>query len=223
MNSPAPLSVGNSLPDRILALLGAGLSGSVVASAVGVTPAYVSQLLEDEDFRLEVSIRRAGKAEVAMEVDSSWDSVEKLAIDKMKMLLPMINKPGDLIRIAQIANAAKRTSRELEGSEHSSAPTVSFTLPAGAQVHFQMNSESQVIQIDGRSTEALPIQQLQKRLAERKLERVAIAAQPTTIQDTSGERKRVQSTLDKIGFSEEAEPVVNVLAQLMEQQLQVNE
>ncbi len=207
-------TTGTVIGDRLLELLGAGLSASVAASAVGVTPGYVSQLMEEEDFRLEVQIRRAGKAQAAIAVDESWDSVEKQAIDRMKQMMPMITKPADLIKIAEIANRAKRTARELEGADGGAAPTVSFTIPAGAEVHFQMNSSSQVIQIDGRSTEALPIQQLQKRLAERKEQRAAIGTtDPLQISDVAvkQEKKKVASTLEAIGFSEEAEEVVNVM------------
>jgi transcriptional regulator with XRE-family HTH domain len=210
-----PFTTGNSLADRILELLGQGLSGSVVAAAVGVTPAYVSQLLEDEDFRLEVSIKRAGKAEAAVDRDNTWDKIEKAAIDKMAQLMPMITRPADLIRIAQIANTAKRTAKELEGTDSGAAPVVQLIVPQAAIIHFKMNAESQVIEIDARSTEALPTQQLQKNLAARRAARlqqlVEVEATGHRMLPDKAEKRKIASTLDAIGYSEEAEEVQNVM------------
>jgi transcriptional regulator with XRE-family HTH domain len=221
MQQDQPFTTGNTLADRIMELLGQGLSGSVVAAAVGVTPSYVSQLLENEDFRLEVSIRRAGKAEAGLARDNSWDGVEKLAIGKMFEIMEkgLISRPNDLIRIAQIANSAKRTAKELESADGAGAPTVVISVPEAAIVHFKMNSESQVIEIDARSTEALPTSQLQKQLAARRASRIssdvtAIANGGKKVLPAAqiAEKRKVASTLEAIGFSEEAEPVANVLA-----------
>ncbi len=127
------------LQDRIKSMLGQGLSGSVVASAVGCDPSYISQLMEVEEFKNEVLTARAGKAEHSVARDEKWDKVEDMALDKALQMLPLVSRPGDLIRIGQMANAAKRRATEFANASESAAPTVQLTLPPGASIVFQMN------------------------------------------------------------------------------------
>lgn len=202
------------LADRIKSMLGQGLPSTVVASAVGCDPSYISQLMETEEFKNEVLIARAGKAEDSVKRDSKWDSVEDMALDKAISMLPLVHKPGDLIRIAQMANAAKRRATEFANGSEGAAPTVNLTLPPGASIIFQMNQQAQVVEIDGRSTAPLPTQHLTKLVAQRQLERdttggIVEVAIPRAVQN---ERKKVESILEAIGFSEEAVEVPNVMS-----------
>lgn len=209
----ATADTGTTLASRIKSLLGRGLSGNIVASSVGCDPSYISQLMENEDFKREVLELRARGAEGAIERDGKWDSLEQKALSKMEEILPMVMRPADIIRIAQIANAAKRTARELANGGDTAGDVVKITLPASATVYLQMNAQSQVVQIDDRSTAPLPTSHLQKMLTDRRTVReeaglVEIAV-PRAVET---ERKKVVSILEQIGFADEAVPVVNVLA-----------
>jgi AraC-like DNA-binding protein len=203
-----------TIAERIKQLLGQGLSTSVVASAVGCDPSYVSQLLEDTEFHNEVLNLRAGKAEALVARDGSWDSIEDLALKQAEKVLPFVTRPQELIRIAAMANAAKRRATEFSSGSESAAPTVNLVLPESAVIHFNMNSNSQVIEVDGRSMQALPSKHLAARMAERKVLRdesgVQTVTLPSRVQQT--ERKKVDTILEQIGYSDEPVPVQKVLA-----------
>lgn len=218
MSDAAPIAL--TIAERIKELLGQGLPTNVVASAVGCEPSYVSQLMEQEDFKNAVLVARAGKAEGAVKRDNKWDEIESAALERAGSLVSLVSRPSDLIRIAAMANAAKRRSTEFANGSESASVTVNLTLPASAVVHFQMNAQAQVVEVDGQSMAPLPSKQLHEKLRERAAERNSAgvvdvklpelsAPIPTLQQQT--ERKRVVSILEQIGFADEAVPVPNVL------------
>jgi len=202
------------LADRIKELLGTGLSGNIVASSVGCDPSYITQLMEVEEFRTDVLTLRARGAEGAIKRDGKWDQLEDQALEKIQNVMAFVTRPGDLIRIAQIANAAKRAAKELAGSNETAAPTVTLNVPAGAVIHFQMNNQSQVVEVEGRSMAPLPATKLAERMEERK--QLKLAGPQLTVVDmpvaAATERRKVVSILEQIGFSEEAVAVPNVMA-----------
>jgi hypothetical protein len=203
------------LQDRVKELLGKGLSGSVVASALGCDPSYVAQLMSEDEFRAAVTNMRAQGAETALKRDSKWDGLEDQMLDKLTMLVPMVTRVSDLARIAQIANNAKRTAKELANSNDTAAPTVTLVLPEAATVRFITNHSAQVVEVEGRSMAALPTKHLQTVMDERKKERLQLVHTPNTVIDVpavqQAERKKVLSILEQIGFAEEATDVQDVL------------
>lgn len=214
MDTSVAVVEGNTLADRIKSLLGKNLPTSMVASAVGCDPSYVSQLLEDEDFKNEVLIARAGKAEEAIKRDGSWDDIEDLALERAKMVLPHVTRPADLIRIASIANAAKRRAAELSGGNENAAPVVQLVLPESSIIHFQMNAQSQVVEVEGQSMLPLSSKNLAAQMAARKQQRqdagVVTVEAKTPPPQLPAERKRAVSILEQIGYADEPVPVPKV-------------
>jgi hypothetical protein len=202
-----------TLAERIKQLLGQGLTSTVVASAVGCEPSYISQLLEDPTFHQDVLLLRAQRAEGGVQRDTKWDEIESKALERAANLVDYVSRPNDLIRIAAMANAAKRRASELSGGSESAAQTVNIILPQSAALHLQMNSQSQVVEIDGRSMTALPTKNLVAQLANRKQQREELGT--VTIEaprlPDARERKKVESILDQIGYSDEPVPVARVI------------
>ena len=66
------------MKDRILDYLAAGVKPVQVCSIVGVTPAYVSQLLADEDFKVQLQERISNQPEDAKDtaLDTKYDAAE---------------------------------------------------------------------------------------------------------------------------------------------------
>src|SRR4051812_31102533 len=110
-----------TIAERIKQLLGQGLPTGIVASAVGCDPSYISQLLEDSTFHNDVLLLRAGKAEKAVARDNKWDDIEQRAIERASTLIDYVSRPNDLVRIAALANAAKRRSTEFANGSESAA------------------------------------------------------------------------------------------------------
>lgn len=215
--APAALTIA----ERIKELLGQGLPTNVVASAVGCEASYVSQLMEQEDFRNAVLISRAGKAEGAVKRDNKWDEIEAAALERAGSLVNLVSRPGDLIRIAAMANAAKRRATEFANGSETASVVVNLTLPQAAVIHFQMNSQAQVVEVDGRSMAPLPSKNLHQRLQERTADRITAGVVDVKIPELGApiavslekqtERKRVVSILEQIGFADEAVPVPNIM------------
>lgn len=234
MSDLAPPPEPETLSARVQRMLGQNIPPTVVASAVGCDVSYVSQLMEDEEFKYAVQLLRAARAEGSINRDRNWDEVEDMALEKALTMLPLVSRPTDLIRLASYANAAKRRASEYAGMTESQAPVVNFVLPAGATVHFQMNTNSQVVEVDGRSMAALPTKHLAEALRERREQREArgtidvdpasmIPAQPRSQPKQASmprlmtpttvvtERKKVETILEKIGYADETVPVPKIL------------
>lgn len=199
-----------NLADRIIDMLGQGLPGNVIASAVGCDPSYISQLMENEDTRTIVAEKRAVRAEAGLQRDAKWDKVEDLALDRAISMLPLLTKPSELVRVATLANAAKRRSTEVAGINDSTAPVVTLNLPQAAVVNFQMNVNSQVIAVDGRSMQALPTNKLAK-MVEQPIADIKDSITIDTPAPVVAQRKKVVSTLETLGYADEPFPVPAIL------------
>lgn len=201
-----------TISERIKQLLGSGLSTSVVASSVGCEPSYVSQLLENDDFHNEVLALRAGKAEALVARDGNWDTIEDLALKRAADVLPFVTRPQELIRIAAMANSAKRRATDFSAGSESASSTVTLVFPESAAIHFQMNMNAQVVDVDGRSLQALPTKKLVEQLAQRRVAREEAGTVDVVVpRALPAERKKVESILEAIGYSDEAVPVQKVM------------
>ena len=156
------------MQDRVIELLGRGYSQTVVASALGVDDSYVSQLVSLPHVRDAVSTLRLQHIHAQVELDSGADSLEKDALDKLHKLLPYVMKPMEVVRIYQIANAAKRRSSEVTSGIESKTPIVQLVLPQIMAMQFKLSTDKQVVEINGKSMAALPSGLLNKKLEERK-------------------------------------------------------
>lgn len=199
-----------NLAERIIDMLGQGLPGNVIASAVGCDPSYISQLMENDETRTIVAEKRAVRAEAGLRRDEKWDKIEDLALERAMSMLPLLTRPTDLVRVATMANAAKRRSTEVAGVNDSTAPVVTLNLPQAAVVNFQMNVNSQVIAVDGRSMQALPTNKLAK-MVEQPLADLRESITVDTPAPVVAQRKKVVSTLESLGYADEAFPVPAIL------------
>lgn len=96
--------------EKIKELLGNGLTNDVVATAVGVTPAYISQLMSDERFAEEVVSLRTVTLTAATSRDRGYDDIEQALLTKLSDVVNsgMIYKTQELLRAIQVINQAKR-------------------------------------------------------------------------------------------------------------------
>lgn len=204
-----------NLADRIKEMLGKGIPSSAVASAVGCDPSYVSQLMENDDFKNEVFLERAKGLEAGIVRDNNWDEIEDLALKQAKATLPFVTRPSELIRIAQLANSAKRRATEAQGiADGSSAPQVTLVFSQQAAVSLKFNSEAQVISVDGRSMQALPTNKLAGMVAQLPSAASDIELLPSFVAKTparEAEKQKVLSTLEAIGGDLQPPHVPNVL------------
>lgn len=143
-------STTTSTEERALALLGQGLGAEVVASAVGVSPSRISQLISEPEFAAKVAELRFSNLVKHNARDEKYDKLEDKLLDKMENLLPYMMKPFEVLKAISIINGAKRrgisTPEQITGQQ----TVVSLTLPTLIVQNFsakniQVNINNQVI------------------------------------------------------------------------------
>jgi hypothetical protein len=152
--SPKHQYVGNQL--RILELLGSGLSPEIVATAAGVTPSYISQLLSEESFATEVTALRFKSLQSATERDNKYDSLEERLLDKMADLLPTMYKSHEVLKALAVVNAAKRRGAAAPEQTTINNTVINLALPKHLISAFKVDINNQVVEASiGAETQTL--------------------------------------------------------------------
>ena len=137
----------NGAQGRILELLGTGLSPEIVASAAGVTPSYISQLLSEPSFSAQVTQLRFNNLQSATNRDRKYDDIEDALIAKMQDLLPMMYKPLEVLRAITVINGAKRRGASAPETIHMNNTVVNLVIPTQILQKFTVNSANQVVEV----------------------------------------------------------------------------
>lgn len=138
------------MKERIIALLGNNIAPAVVATAVGCSESYISQLLSDETISAEVSNLRFQHLQAASNRDGKADSIEDQLLDKLEVALPMMMRPADILRAYSVVNQAKRRGVAAPESAQINNQIVNLQLPKHAVVQFQLSGSKELIEVDGR-------------------------------------------------------------------------
>lgn len=135
--------------EKIKELLSNGLSNEVVATAVGVHPSYISQLMSDEAFSAEVISRRTQTLADVTVRDRSWDGLEDKLLAKMHELVDnqMIYKPQDVLRAVVVVNNAKRRGNTAQESLVVHQNIVNLNIPAQVLNTYTKNITGEVIEV----------------------------------------------------------------------------
>lgn len=194
-----PASTGDYTKDRVVELLGAGVTPVQVASAVGCSESYVSQLLAVPEIEAMVRKLRSERAAEYIEHDDSVQAAEKAALGLVRRNVDNgFLKPMEALKHFQVLNAARRKSDSTGGTAVPTNTIVNFTLPENAAVQFKMTTDRQVIEVDGRSMATLPAAQVAKMLREKKAaEQLLESLEPLRIEIGEAAAAMI-SELDKI-------------------------
>lgn len=139
-----------STEERALALLGQGLGAEVVASAVGVSPSRISQLISEPEFAAKVAELRFSNLVKHNARDEKYDKLEDKLLEKMENLIPFMMKPFEVLKAISVINGAKRrgisTPEQITGQQ----TVIPLTLPTAILQNFsakniQVNIHNQVI------------------------------------------------------------------------------
>lgn len=151
------------MKDRILKLLIAGYKQSDICGIVGCTPAYVSQLMADEEFREKV---KAGLVEAAAENDEEVhlenryqklkhkilnnieDSLPNAELPQLVRALEVVDKVEDNVKRRKMP--APSTGNVINGNVHITQiamPAHALALPAPV---VQVNELNEIVAIDNR-------------------------------------------------------------------------
>ncbi len=158
--------VTSAIEEKALKLLGSGVGQESVASALGVTPGRITQLLSNEVFAGEVAKLRYDSLQKHNQRDGKYDSLEDKLLQKLENNLPLLNKPTDILKAITVINGAKR--RGCDSPEQASASTniVNLTLPNVIAQKFVVNVHNQVTKAGDQSLHTMASGNLLKQVEE---------------------------------------------------------
>lgn len=168
--------------DRIAQLLVGGMNPALVASVVGVSKSYISQLLQDQDFKAalkELAEQQATEApQSADEVaKDKMIGIEHAAMDQLQTQIEsgMLAGRELILALATLNTIKNDTFRREAASKAIQNPLVSgqgqmtmkvveITMPAICAPELTIGPNSEIIAIGSRSTTPMPASSLQKML-----------------------------------------------------------
>lgn len=130
---------------KILEMLGNGLSPEIVASALGISASYISQLLQEPEYARQVTEKRFLNLQAATTRDRSYDALEDALLDKMADLLPLMYKPHEVLRAISVINAAKRRGASAPENTVINNTVVQLSLPIHLVTRFIKDANNQVV------------------------------------------------------------------------------
>lgn len=139
----------NSTEERVLALLGQGISPEIAASAVGISPSRISQLVSDPIFAAKVAELRFSALLKHTKTDEVYDDMEYQLQERLKNLIPFMHKPMEILKAIQIINGAKRRGLSAPEQIHQQRTVVTLNMPVKLvqqyTTNIQVNSTNQVV------------------------------------------------------------------------------
>lgn len=133
--------------ERALQLLGQGVQNSVVAAALGVTDSVISQLLAEPQFAAEVAALRYQNLTAATKIDAEYNDMEGELLKKLRRNLPLIQKPGEILKAIQVVNGAKRRGAQAVDQQSVAAKVVQISLPKVIHNTYITNVNNQVVEV----------------------------------------------------------------------------
>ena len=137
----------NATQERAMALLGSGYPPSIVASSVGVSESYLSQLLSLDWFATQVQELKFLNLRKHTELDDAYDDLEEKLLKKLDKLVPLLIKPMDITKVLQTVNGAKRRGSGGSDVGHITQNIVNLTLPAALLQKFIKNINNQIVEV----------------------------------------------------------------------------
>lgn len=140
-----------SARDSALELLAQGVSPGTVANTLGVTPSYISQLMAEEDFASAVQAQRVATSTEDLRYDKKLSVIEEAYLDRLeeKMTFANFNQTLGAFRVLNLAKRRREASQEQSGI--SMSQVVHLTLPAIVIPQFQVNSNNEIVEVEGQT------------------------------------------------------------------------
>lgn len=153
--------------NQVKELLGTGLGPDIVATAVGCLPAYITELMQDEEFKQEVTTLRILNLTAASSRDKGIDNIEEKLIGKLHEAVDagQIYKPQDILRAFAVVNAAKRRGVAAQTSTVINNTVVNLQLPSAAVKRFTINPQGEVLGVEEQTLVTMPTHTLLSNLS----------------------------------------------------------
>lgn len=154
---------------KVMELLGSGVSNEQTASAVGCDASYISQLMADADFSAKVVALRVASLTEASKRDKKIDGIEDDLLDQLQDVVDMrgFMKPRDMLAAFAIVNKASR--RGVSGGEAMviNQQIINLQLPPAVVQNFTKNAQGEIIEVEGQTLVTMPAHTLLKNLVQK--------------------------------------------------------
>lgn len=186
--------MSSSTREKIIGYLAAGVSQSAAAQAAGVSDGYVSQLMELEEVRELVAAKKGDRLEKHLEIDETIETGEKLALQQIvKKLQSPLTPLREAVQAFSVLNSARKKSEAGQtGNGAGAVDTVVFVLPKAARTMIQINSDNQIIEVNGSTTAPLPSKALPSLGRELELKKRVVELTARSDQREDGYNQRPQ-------------------------------
>lgn len=153
--------------NHIIELLGTGLDQNTVARAVGCDPAYITQLMAQEDFAAKVIVLRTKNLTANTERDKKIDTIEDTLLEKLKDLIEsnQIYKPRDILAAWTVVNKAIRRGVPATEAITMQQTVVSLQIPTTVIANFVTNPNGEVVEAQGKTLVTMSSSSLLQKLA----------------------------------------------------------
>lgn len=181
--APASIATGNtnhtttgttsSIEEKALKLLGSGVNPEQTASALGVSPSRISQLMSEKYFADKVASLRYANLQAASMRDGQYDSLEDTLIKKLKESMTLMVRPDTILKAINVINGAKRRGQSAAPTVTNQQNIVQLILPTVTAQRFSTDLNNQVIKAGDQSLLTMPSNNLHKQVEDARDKRTA--------------------------------------------------
>lgn len=137
---------------QIIQLLGQGLPQAIVANAVGLDSTSISSMMEDEEFKAQVTAIRITKTGASVRRDDKINLIEDKILQALETNIDTrapFMKTGELLTAFRVVNLARRRGVQTPDTSHEGV-VVNLTLPKQHLDKFTMTitPEGEVIGVE---------------------------------------------------------------------------
>lgn len=168
------------MKDRILAYLGQGVKPADVASIVGCSPSYVSQLLSNEEFKTQVvSLRTDATKETSEDkvLTNRYLAMEHKLLGAMESQLAFAELPAITRALEVVANRQEKRLSRLQApalvQPVNAQVVVQLTLPSHAIPEYSINQAKEVVAIDNKAIAPLSAEGVKNLFLQKKAAAIA--------------------------------------------------
>lgn len=140
-----------SAKPEILSMLADGLSPVQVATTLGVSESYISQLMGDEDFAAELESKRTEVAAADIAYDNQIDRVEGTFLDRIESKAPLANLQQSLQAFAVLNKAKRRKDTAISRGTPQAGTVVNLQLNINLIPQYLMNGKNEIVEVEGKS------------------------------------------------------------------------
>ena len=165
---------------QLLNYLKAGVTQSEAASALGITPSAVTQIIQSNpELSQELEKAREEQLSRSSTLDKKYDELELALLEQLHKVKALAMRPMEIAKILATVNAAKRRGVAASSEKPVQQTILNLNLPTTIKARFVVDGRNQVVQAGEQTLVTIPSASLPK-LASR-----ALPSLPNTSQSLS--------------------------------------